>query len=107
WDKFEYTRETAIGSYLRQSDDRSPVVLPQVIAETDVIRYLAYGLPVQSFNIGSPPSLPGGTRLLIPSDATADTWQWVERAVGSATQRQPMLPFPGTDQPTFWLLETP
>ncbi|HEY0739425.1 MAG TPA: glycosyltransferase family 39 protein [Herpetosiphonaceae bacterium] len=107
WDKFEYTRETAIGSYLRQSDDRSPVVLPQLIAETDVIRYLAYDLPVQSFNIASPPSLPSGTRLLIPSDADADTWQWVERAVGSATRRQPMRPFPGTDQPTFWLVETP
>lgn len=107
WDKFEYTRETAIGSYLRQSGDRSPVVLPQVIAETDVIRYLAYDLPVQSFNPGSPPALPSGTRLLIPSDATADTWDWVQRASGSAIQRRPMRPFPGTDQPTFWLLETP
>ena len=107
WDKFEYTRETAIGSYLRQSDDRSPVVLPQVTAETDVIRYLAYDMPVQSFNIGSPPAFPSGTRLIIPSDADADTWAWVERAVGPAAQRQPMRPFPGTDQPTFWLLTTP
>jgi hypothetical protein len=107
WNKFEYTRETAIGSYLRESPDGPHAVLPQEVAASDVIRYLTYNMPVEIFSVASPPSLLGNVRLIIPSDASADMLRWAQQAAGSSIRPLPMRPFPSTDQPTFWLFEVP
>ncbi len=107
WNMFEYTRETAIGSYLRQSRDGPRAVLPQAVAASDVLQYLTYDMGVQIVSTASPPSLLSNVRLIIPSDASADTWRWAQQSVGPSIRARPMHPFPSTDQPTFWLFEAP
>jgi hypothetical protein len=101
WSKFQYTRETAIATYVQQTGQR--VMVPPDVVQTDVFRYLTYDLPVDSFNPGDPPDLNSRPAdVLVPSDADIMIGEWVMRAPVEPFAI-PMHPYPGTETPTFWL----
>jgi hypothetical protein len=101
WAKFQYTRETAIATYVQRAEQ--PVIVPPNVAQTDVFRYLTYNLPYDSFNPGDLPSPDmQPVDVLIPTDADTAVSEWVMHAPVEPSAI-PMHPYPGSTEPTFWL----
>lgn len=104
WAKFHYAPETMIGRYIRHYSGSAALFIPRRIAEEDVIRYLTYGLAVGTYSPDDSPSIiPKGALVLLPAGAPEEERRWVERVADPGALPQPMQPYPGTDQPTFWL----
>ncbi len=107
WGRFN-APETAIALYLRDHADEGPYAVPRRIARHDVINYLAPDVPLEIFNRDKEPTpFASGTRLLVPDEAPAEEFTWIDRATGGNYRRTPMYPYPASDRPTFWLYEIP
>lgn len=108
WDAFTYTADSAIGNAIQAEACHGQALVPQTIAEDDVMDYMAYGHSVEPFSTDSlPERFPAGSCVFIPTDMPAAERALVAQAIPRGVTAQVIDRYPGTDQPVFWMYEIP
>ncbi|CAA9293607.1 MAG: hypothetical protein AVDCRST_MAG26-4285 [uncultured Chloroflexia bacterium] len=103
WEKFEYVTATMIGSYVQEQPGPDAPFVPWSIAETDPFLFLSYGRPVRTYAPEDPAEAPGSGPILLPADADEVVRTWVHEHADTASAPRAMRPYPGTNDPTFWV----
>jgi hypothetical protein len=108
WDAFTYTADAAIGRAVQGGVCRGQVLVPQELADSDVMRYTAYGHSIAPFHADAlPERFPAGSCVFVPAGLTAADRAQVERVIAGAAIPQVLQRYPGTDQPVFWMYQLP
>lgn len=108
WDAFTYTEETAIGRAIQGGACRGQALVPQALADSDVMRYMAYGHSVEPLRADAPPKqFPAGACVFVPASLAAADRAQLERAIAGAAPPQVIQRYPGSDNPVFWMYQLP